>query len=152
MNKKGFTIVELLAAIVILGLIVTIVYPAVISTIRSSEKKAHDSQVKTIERAMKLYYLDHSNELKDLNENGTMDECENTTNETVEALIEPINTDFTQRLINEGYIFDNETKNGKLIDPCTDRQIEGTVSVKWICKTKQYEYKYNVTDEQTKCN
>ena len=39
MKQKGFTLVEVLAVIVILGIIVTVVYPTVISTIRNSEEK-----------------------------------------------------------------------------------------------------------------
>ena len=144
MNKKGFTIVELLVTIVILGIILTIVYPAVTSTINSSRVKAHNSQIKVIEKAMKLYYLEHSENLKDLNNAGTMDGCSEST-VSVNATTTSLNPNtFIQTLIDEGYISDNETKNGKLIDPCTDKDIsEGAIiEVNWSCNTKQYEYKF----------
>ncbi len=143
MKKQGFTLVELLAAIVILGLIVTIVYPVIISTIHSSEKKAHDSQVKIVEEAIKLYYLEHVSELKDLDENGEVAGC---TGDFVNALnSSPVSID---TLVEQGYISDNELRednNGhkRLIDPCTDEPIQGTISVKWICNMKQYEYKFD---------
>ena len=141
MNKKGFTIVELLVTIVILGIILTIVYPAVTSTINSSRVKAHNSQIKVIEKAMKLYYLDNVDELQDLNDNGTMNGCSEST-ASVPATTASVPNISIQTLIDEGYISDNETKDGKLIDPCTDEQIEGTFSVNWSCNTKQYEYKF----------
>lgn len=140
MNKKGFTLVELLATIIILGILVTVVYPTVISTIKSSEKKAHYSEVKTIEKALKLYYLDHVDDLKDLNDSRTIDGC--SSNRSVNALKDGKTPVGIKTLIEEGYISDNEARDGNIIDPCTDKPITGDVTVKWICDKKQYEYKF----------
>ena len=141
MNKKGFTLVELLAAIVVLGIIVTIVYPTVTSTIKSSKEKVHDSQVKTVEKALRMYYLDHLDHLKDLNENGTLSECGTGEKDALKVGKSVVNV---STLISEGYISDNETKDNKLIDPCTDEEMSGVVSVKWLCDKKQYQYKFEV--------
>ena len=43
LNRKGFTLVELLAVIIILAIVVGITIPAVLNTINSSRSKAGDS-------------------------------------------------------------------------------------------------------------
>ncbi len=53
---KGFTLVELLAVIVILAIILAIAIPAIGSIVQSSRKGALESQVKLILRAAFLKY------------------------------------------------------------------------------------------------
>ena len=45
-NKKGFTLVELLAVIVILGVLLMIAVPAIQNVIKKSKKNAFESQAK----------------------------------------------------------------------------------------------------------
>lgn len=58
--KKGFTLVELLGVIVILGLIATIAIPIINSSINSSKLKAYNEQVKTIEKSGQTYMSKNS--------------------------------------------------------------------------------------------
>ncbi len=51
MNKKGFTLIELIAVVVILSLIALVVFPAVNSVIRNSREKAYESQINTLVKA-----------------------------------------------------------------------------------------------------
>ena len=48
MNKKGFTLVALLAVIVILAVVSVIVFPNISSIIISSKQTLHDDQIKDI--------------------------------------------------------------------------------------------------------
>ena len=58
--KKGFTLVELLGVIVILGLIAMIAIPTINSALNSSRDKAYDEQINTIERTARTYMSDNS--------------------------------------------------------------------------------------------
>ena len=61
--KKGFTLVELLAVIVILALIALITAPVVLNVIENSRDKSYRRSVdlygKAFEKAIAEYYLDH---------------------------------------------------------------------------------------------
>ena len=55
MKKKGFTLVELLAVIVILSLILVIAVPSVNRYIKQSKEKAYNTQISTIIEAAQAY-------------------------------------------------------------------------------------------------
>ena len=55
MKKKGFTLVELLAVIVILSLILVIAVPSVNKYIKQSKEKAYNTQISTIIEAAQAY-------------------------------------------------------------------------------------------------
>ena len=68
MKKNGFTLVEFIAVIVILGLLITIAVPSVLSI---SEKIRNDmfcTKITNIEKAAEEYGSNHFNELKSINE------------------------------------------------------------------------------------
>lgn len=79
MKNKGYTLIELLAVFVILGVIVMISVPIVSSVLNSSKSKSYDEQVKILENAARTYMSENSTLLPDENDsyNVTIDELKN---------------------------------------------------------------------------
>ena len=57
MNKKGFTLAEVLAVIVILGIIITIAATSITAVVKRSKESALNRQIEYIESAAKNYYI-----------------------------------------------------------------------------------------------
>lgn len=91
MNKKAFTLVELLGVIVILGIIGMITTPIVQNAIDKNNVKTCEDQIKSFEKAAKNYIS--SNPFSNLNDGTT--------------------TITIGKLQDEGYIEDSELKNPK---------------------------------------
>jgi len=129
-NKTGFTLVEVLAVILILGLLVTVVYPIVVSTINSSKEKAYNSQIEIIQKAAKIYALDKEGSLPNF--------LPDLKNDALPKYV-PIST-----LISEGYIAeeelkskDNDLSEGKLVNPKNGTEC---TQVKIFYESNQYNY------------
>lgn len=58
-NKKGFTLVELMVVVVILGILVAVAVPVYNNSQESAKKSAHNANVRTIESACTMYVIDH---------------------------------------------------------------------------------------------
>ena len=71
-NKKGFTLIELIAVLVILAIIALIVTPLVLNVIRkaqdSANKRSVDAYGRSVELALAKYVLDNGDTPSDLNE------------------------------------------------------------------------------------
>lgn len=61
LNKKGFTLVELLVVLVILAVIMSIAIPSVTSSIERSKQKQKDAKIELIVSAAELYVDRHKN-------------------------------------------------------------------------------------------
>lgn len=61
LNKKGFTLVELLVVLVILVVIMTIAIPSVTSSIERSKQKQKESKIQLVLSAAELYVDRHKN-------------------------------------------------------------------------------------------
>ncbi|MEG0995103.1 MAG: type II secretion system protein [Bacilli bacterium] len=58
-NKKGFTLIELMAVITILGILLLIAVPSVSKYLTQSQESAYHDLEKTIENASKNYLIDN---------------------------------------------------------------------------------------------
>lgn len=102
LNKKGFTLVELLVVLVILVVIMSIAIPSITSSLERSKEKQRDATIKLIVSAGELY----------------MDRYKNTFD------FELNNGVKVATLISKGFLTEEEAK-----DPFTNAVIEGCVIV-----------------------
>ena len=116
--KKGFSLVELLAVVVILGLVVLISIPIVNNSINKSKEKAREVQIEEIIKAAKKYAIKNSYVLPENVGSHTSIEIET--------------------LINENYI-----DTDQIIDPVTETPITGCINICYKCSEVEYEYEYS---------
>ena len=115
MRKKGFTLIELLGVIVILALLMIIVMPKIINSLKSSNEKIDDLTLKMIYNAAELYVSEYENNFQTNNGNSYCITLKDLTGEGY--LKSPINvndTDITnlksvQATYNDGFTY--ELKN-----------------------------------------
>lgn len=129
MKDKGYTLVELLAVLIILGVIIMISVPAITGVINSSKEKSYDEQVKILENAARTYMSENSTLLPD---NGS------SFNVTIDKLKE------------SGLISDEEIKNPNFVSGSTEdkkknQYFEGCI----IVTNKNNKFTYIYQDE---CN
>ena len=65
MNKKGFTLVELIAVIAIIAIIATLAIPNMISMLNRSKNEKFITDAKQIIAKAKYYYKNHRTEISD---------------------------------------------------------------------------------------
>ena len=116
--KKGFTLVELLAVIIILGIIALITFPIVDKSIENSKQAALERTIDSI--------LDAAHDYSIQNKLGYSTE-ENTLS--------------LDQLKNSGFL------EVEIINPVTNKEMQGCVLYKWDEVNKQYVFRY---DEECK--
>lgn len=114
LNKKGFTLVELIATIVVLALVVSISAYAITNIINSAKEKNYELLIKNIIDASETYYQ----ECKYKYSNNSGITCND--NETLQGY-----TVTLQKLVNYGYLKGNGTKDNKMeiINPKDNKNI-----------------------------
>ena len=120
--KKGFTLIELICVITILGLIALIAIPTVNTMISSSKDKAYNEQIKLIEKTAKNYMARNYNLLPKMETNTS--KC--------------ISIEDMQQA---GFLSDEDIKNPK----DESKNITGDVKVTW--NGKKYTYTYQTSCE-----
>lgn len=64
--KKGFTLVEILIVVIILGILAAIVIPQFTNASQDARRSSLTSQLQTLRSQIELYKLQHNDELPDL--------------------------------------------------------------------------------------
>lgn len=113
MKKNGFTLVELLAVIVILGMTITIVAVKIDKNIKDTNKFSNTQLISTIEDAAYLYAETYDNELTNLN--------------TYNVDVVTINT-----LIEKGLLDKKNLKNISFSEKVIIANINGLLKTKYV--------------------
>lgn len=133
--KKGFTLVELLGVIVILGLIAMIAIPTINTALNNSRDKAYNEQINTIEDAARSYMSKNSLKLPNQTEG--------------KKCCLKVST-----LQNEGLLTASDIKNPKYKSGSTDEKenfekFNGSVIITFT--NNKYDYAYSKTTCTTEC-
>lgn len=76
LNDKGFTLVEVLAVLVILSAIMAIALPSITSPMERNKGKQDESKKEMLTSFAEIYVADHRNSLYNwMNDNGNIAEC-----------------------------------------------------------------------------
>ena len=73
-NNKGFTLIELIAVVVMMGMILLVVFPATSRLLRGNENKKYDSYYESTQEAIELYARTRRDELGGIEGEGCVDD------------------------------------------------------------------------------
>lgn len=59
-DERGYTLIEILAVLVLLGFIITLVAPNIINNLQKGQISAAKAQINALETVLNTYYLDNS--------------------------------------------------------------------------------------------
>ena len=120
--KKGFTLVELLAVIIILGLLTIIAIPSIIGILNNEKENISDSMKNIIINASSLYIEDNSGVYPKVNNNVYCIKLESLVNDN--RLSKPLKDSVTNKEIDlNKYVkvsIINDLYNYDIVDICTE--------------------------------
>lgn len=118
LTKFAFTLVELLAVIIILGVLSLITFPIVDKSIKNSKEQSLKTTIKSVEEAAYNYSIEN-----DLGYNSNYNKLD------------------IETLINAGLLKED------IVNPVTNQELKGCVLYKWDSNYNQYEFEYSETCE-----
>ena len=142
LNYKGFTLVELLAVIAIMGMLAVIMVPTISGVIEENKTNNSENLKNSIKSSARAYISDNRYEI-------TLDDssCDNTNTRGITSIGTGENlqkiTDSNIRvsiLVSEGYL---KSSSGEIIDPKTNKSIDKNnsyIKVTYDCSSKDFKY------------
>ena len=137
LNYKGFTLVELLAVIAIMGMLAVIMVPTISGVIEENKTNNSENLKNSIKSSARAYISDNRYEIK-LDDSSCANDIRNITFIGNDYIDESKIT--VELLVNKGYLKSN---SGNIINPETNKPInkgESNIEVKYNCSSKDFEY------------
>lgn len=147
MNRKGFTLIEVLAVIIVLGLVLVFAIPNISSAYKNSKLKSEEIFVDRLSAVIDSYVKLNSNEIE-FTDNGTATKDENGSNYTVRIYKGTKNNQkiTLQNIINDNLITESDYINaGNKETKC-----EVTAEIE-VYKDSDYVYCYKVKKDSLGC-
>ena len=117
--KKGFTLIELIIIIAVLGLLAIFTYPKITSVIENSKIKARERTIETLKESLNNYLITNGDTPND---------------QTVFDI---------QILVDKEYLKDKD-----IIDPVTNEKMNGCLYYRWDFIYNQYVIEYKDTCDE----
>lgn len=147
LNKKGFTLIEVLAVIVILSVLMAIMIPTVNHIINKNDENSYEKLKEGIVNAAKVYISDNR---YTITLSGPCTGEEGAEDPNVRQIggvdLAQENTVMISTLIEKKYL---KTKNGKIINPDTKQKLNlndkiadngSYINITYSCATREYNY------------
>lgn len=113
MNKKGFTLVELLAVLVLISLLMGLAIPGINRISNNMKKKSYNQKIKLVESAAELWGQDNKTRLQTTS-------CNIDDNEVLCYKIK------IKELLSENYL-DSDNNSGKYANPKNDKDMKDCI-------------------------
>jgi prepilin-type N-terminal cleavage/methylation domain-containing protein len=130
MNKKAFTLIELILVILLLSILALISVPVVSGIIQDSKKKTYNQQLSELTMAAKTYMAKYPSNLPEQDEYGSS--CISITDLQKAGVLE------AKDILNPNY--SDECSND---ETCANKYFDGVIMVKWDSDNNKYVYTYD---------
>lgn len=121
--KKGFTLIELIGAIVILSIIALVTYPTLKSAFNSSKDNLSEEQIASLEEVARIWATKNSDELSE-------DEVRYVT---------------IEELKKSGLV-----ENKEILSVDNEEELKGCIKIYY--ENNKYNYKYDIYTDEARCH
>lgn len=137
LNKKGFTLVEVLVTLLIVSLIFIYVLSNIGETLSLSNEKAYEITKQNVLESANTYILECNSKMIDCSNDLSWEKEENITKTSF----------FVEVLISHGYL---ETKENVLLSPIDNKNLNNCLQINVIKNNLTNMYEYEINDNLCK--